>query len=52
MEAETGNYTQRRFNTVSVFNVKLLKVPMATPPVATKVSLGGPPHSGAGAACA
>ena len=31
-------------NTVSVFKVKLLQVRIATPPVATKVSLGGPPH--------
>ena len=35
------------FNTVSVFGVKTLKVQMATPPVATKASLGGTPHSGA-----
>ncbi len=39
-------------NTVAVLTVKLLKVQMATPPVATKVSLGGPLHSGAGAVCA
>ena len=38
-------------DTVSVFDVKTWKVPMATAPVATKVSLGGPPHSGAGAGC-
>ena len=38
-------------NTVSVLEVKLWKVPMTIPPVATKVSLGGPPHSGAGGVC-
>ena len=32
--------------------VKLLKVRMTTPPVAIRVSLGGPLHSGAGGACA
>ena len=40
------------FNTVSVFVVKTWKVQIATPPVATKGSLGEPPHSGAGGACA
>ena len=40
------------FNTVSVLFVKLWKVQIATPPVATKVFLDEPPHSDAGGACA
>ncbi len=39
-------------NTDTVLFVKTWKVQIATPPVATKVSLGEPPHSGAGVACA
>ena len=39
-------------NTDTVFRVKLLKMRIATPPVATKVARRGPPHSDARGACA
>ena len=48
----THGWRDLTFNTDTVLSAKTLKVQMATPPVATKGSLGEPPHSGAGGVCA